>query len=129
MKRALIRKIAEVTRILHENGINHRDYYLCHFLLDVSAGKDNFDLNHLQPYLIDLHRVQFRKKLPARWRIKDLAALYFSALDIGLTQRDLLRFIRDYTQKPLRQSLHSVRWNKIAAKAAKLQQRFYRKYV
>ena len=22
---------------MHSNGINHRDYYICHFLLDVSA--------------------------------------------------------------------------------------------
>ena len=40
-----------------------------------------------------------------RWRNKDLAALYFSALDIGLTRRDKLRFLRSYFQQPLRQTL------------------------
>ncbi|RZA18810.1 MAG: lipopolysaccharide core heptose(I) kinase RfaP, partial [Proteobacteria bacterium] len=30
---------------------------------------------------------------------------YFSALDIGLTRRDKLRFLRDYFQLPLRRVL------------------------
>jgi len=38
-------------------------------------------------------------------RDKALAALYFSALDIGLTHRDKLRFLRAYFQRPLRQVL------------------------
>ena len=92
LKRALIRRVAEITRIMHENGINHRDLYICHFLLEQDF--DALDLFHL--YLIDLHRVQIRKKTPIRWKIKDIAALYFSSLDIGLTQRDLVRFIKYY---------------------------------
>ena len=31
-KRRLIRALARISKTLHENGINHRDYYLCHFL-------------------------------------------------------------------------------------------------
>ncbi len=92
LKRALIRRVAEMTRIMHENGINHRDLYICHFLLEKDF--DSIELLHL--YLIDLHRVQIRKKTPLRWKIKDIAALYFSSLDIGLTQRDLVRFIKYY---------------------------------
>jgi len=46
-----------------------------------------------------------RSQLPLRWRNKDLAALYFSVLDIGLTRRDKLRFLRSYFQQPLRQTL------------------------
>jgi heptose I phosphotransferase len=55
--------------------------------------------------VIDLHRAQTRATISRRWRDKDLAALYFSALDIGLTQRDKLRFLRGYFQRPLRQVL------------------------
>jgi hypothetical protein len=43
--------------------------------------------------LIDLHRAQLRKKTPRRWVVKDVAGLYFSVMDIGLTQRDLFRFV------------------------------------
>ena len=55
--------------------------------------------------MIDLHRAQVRSAVPLRWRNKDLAALYFSALDIGLTRRDKLRFLRTYFQRPLRDIL------------------------
>jgi len=37
---------------------------------DVDSGQD-FKL-----YLIDLHRVQIREKVPHRWRVKDLAGLF-----------------------------------------------------
>ena len=84
-----------MTRVMHQNGINHRDFYICHFLLDHTK------LDAMQLYLIDLHRAKCRKKTGKRWLIKDLAGLYFSSLDIGLTQRDLLRFMREYRQMTL----------------------------
>jgi len=130
LKRALIKKLAEISRQLHENGINHRDYYLCHFLMDISIGRENLDPDDLTLSLIDLHRVQFRSSLPQRWRLKDLAGLYFSSMEIGLTQRDLYRFIRVYTGKPLRKSLveHNRLWVKIGHRGERLLKRFYRKY-
>jgi len=72
-----------------------------------------------------MHRAQTRDKVSRRWRDKDLAALYFSALDIGLTRRDKLRFLRGYFQQPLRQVLaeHAslLRW--LDGKAQKLYER------
>ena len=129
LKRALIKKIAQVSRTLHENGINHRDYYLCHFLLDISAGKGNLDPQNLTPYLIDLHRVQFRSSVPVRWRVKDMAALYFSSMEIGLTKRDVYRFICEYTRQPLRHVVSDSLWQRVAVNGVKLRQRFYRKYA
>ena len=87
---------------MHRAGVNHRDFYICHFLLhtDKAVTADDFRLS-----LIDLHRAQVRATTPHRWRNKDLAGLYFSALDIGLTRRDRLRFLRDYFNKPLREIL------------------------
>lgn len=130
LKRALIARVAHISRVLHENGINHRDFYLCHFLLDVSAGLDEMDPDNLNLYLIDLHRVQIRQKMTYRRRMKDLAALYFSSLEIGLTQRDYCRFIGHYTNKSLRQSLHdeSRTWSLIIRRGEKLLVRFNRKY-
>jgi heptose I phosphotransferase len=100
----LIERVARITRILHENGLNHRDLYLCHFLLQQPWSGEEADL-HL--YLIDLHRMQQHRRLPARWRVKDLGSLWFSALEVGLTKRDLLRFLRAYFGVPLRQVLAS----------------------
>jgi heptose I phosphotransferase len=130
LKWALIKKIAHNSRIMHANGINHRDYYLCHFLLDISRGKDNLDSTQLVFYLIDLHRVQLRGKVPQRWKVKDLASLYFSAMEIGLTQRDKYRFIREYTGQSLCKELstNSQLWRQVENRAKSLLDRFDRKY-
>ncbi len=131
LKRALIKKIAQMTRTMHQHGINHRDYYLCHFLLDISAGREHLDLDNLTIYLIDLHRVQFRPKVPQRWLIKDLASLYFSSMEIGLTRRDVYRFVVEYFQQPLNHCLQKNR--KIAMSVQRrgksLQKRYIRKYM
>lgn len=119
LKRALIRRVAEMVGAMHRAGVNHRDCYICHFLLhtDKAVSADDFRLS-----LIDLHRAQTRERVPRRWRDKDLAALYFSALDIGLTRRDLLRFLKDYFRRPLRDTLRDearlLGW--LERKAAKL---------
>ncbi|MDF1829967.1 lipopolysaccharide kinase InaA family protein, partial [Cycloclasticus pugetii] len=70
-------------------------------------------------YLIDLHRVQIRKAIPLRWQVKDLAALYFSSMDIGLTKRDLYRFIRRYSNETLKNELTLNRsfWQKVEKRA------------
>ena len=98
-KRLLIDRVADMVRTLHGGGVNHRDLYLCHFLLhmDPAPTPEAFQVS-----LIDLHRAQCRQEVPRRWRDKDLASLYFSAMEIGLTQRDFYRFLRRYFQRPLR---------------------------
>jgi heptose I phosphotransferase len=98
LKRALIQKVATIARILHENGVNHRDFYLCHFL----ARRASLSAGTPELHLIDLHRVQLRCRVPQRWLVKDLGGLLFSTFDIGLTRRDWLRFLRDYRRQPLR---------------------------
>lgn len=107
LKRALIAEVARMVGTMHHAGVNHRDCYICHFLLhtDMPVTADNLRLS-----VIDLHRAQVRSAVPLRWRNKDLAALYFSIMDIGLTRRDKLRFLRDYFaalkgRQPLRQIL------------------------
>lgn len=92
VKKALITRVAEMVRKMHEAGINHRDCYICHFLLQLPfSDPKNFKLS-----VIDLHRAQIRDKVPVRWRNKDLIALYYSAMEIGLTTRDYLRFLKVY---------------------------------
>jgi heptose I phosphotransferase len=95
-KRALIRKIATISKTLHDNGVNHRDYYLCHFLRadDAKPFTANDPL-----YLIDLHRAQIRKSVPVRWRVKDIAGLFYSAFDVELTRRDVLCFLAIYRRE------------------------------
>ncbi|MBH3339734.1 lipopolysaccharide core heptose(I) kinase RfaP [Pseudomonas mendocina] len=131
LKRALIRRVAQMTGRMHAAGVNHRDCYICHFLLHTDKP---FDADDFRLSIIDLHRAQVRDAVPRRWRDKDLAGLYFSALGIGLTQRDLLRFLKDYfgvvDSRPLRQILKDeaalLRW--LQGKADRLRARYVRKY-
>lgn len=104
-KRALIREVATIARALHENGVNHRDFYLCHFL----ACRASLLSDAPELHLIDLHRVQLRHRVPRRWQVKDLGGLLFSTFDIGLTRRDWLRFLRAYRRQPLRTILTADR--------------------
>jgi heptose I phosphotransferase len=122
-KKNLVEKLAGIARTLHENGMNHRDFYLCHFLIKKS------DLGALQKggpfacFLIDLHRTQFHSTVPRRWLIKDLAGLYYSALDAGITRHDVFRFIKIYTGQPLADALKNPDWAIIAGKAHALYQK------
>lgn len=98
LKKRVIKKIAAITRTMHSNGINHRDYYICHFLLPNNYQQLLLNDNWQQTpfYLIDLHRCQIRKRVPQRWLEKDLAGLFYSAMDAGLTWRDIRTFISIY---------------------------------
>lgn len=109
LKRALIEKVATIAERLHNNGVNHRDFYLCHFLLELTSATAPFTPERLMLPMIDLHRVQLRSRTSRRWIIKDLGGLYFSSMEIGLTRRDLLRFIRGYRRRPLREVLNNER--------------------
>lgn len=126
LKRALIHRVAGIVRDMHAAGLNHRDCYLCHFLLHTDSPPTP---EHLPLSVIDLHRSQVRTRVPLRWRDKDLAGLYFSALGIGLTRGDKLRFLRSYFRKPLRQVLVEeasvLAW--MERKAARIQARDQRK--
>ena len=87
---------------MHAAGINHRDCYICHFLLHLPfSGKEE----ELKISVIDLHRAQLRTRVPRRWRDKDLIGLYFSSMNIGLTQRDIWRFMKVYFAAPLKDIL------------------------
>jgi len=130
LKRALIGEVARMARVLHENGINHRDFYLCHFLLDLGDSVARMIARGPRLHLIDLHRVQMRGRLPLRWRIKDIAGLYFSSMGIGLTRRDCLRFMREYRGTTLRHTLDADRafWGSVRSKGKAGYREFARKY-
>jgi heptose I phosphotransferase len=129
LKTGLTRRVANISRNMHTRGINHRDFYLCHFLLDMTGGPDLLCPDNLTLYLIDLHRAQVRKKVPFRWRVKDIGGLYFSALDIGLTRKDIFRFMKNYAQMPLKDTLKNDKqfWQKAAYTAIKLYKKIHKK--
>ena len=92
VKKKIIEEVAVIVRKMHAGGVNHRDCYLCHFLLKLPFCIENKS----EISIIDLHRAQIRKKVPKRWINKDLIALYYSSRGIGLKMNDYLRFLKRY---------------------------------
>lgn len=113
-KLALLKEVALTSARMHNHGICHRDFYLCHFLISGQGDK--------RLTLLDLHRALVKPVLGQRWRIKDIGGLYFSAMDIGLSQRDLLRFMRWYSGKKLKTifSEDAAFWKRVRQRAFKL---------
>ena len=97
-----------------------------HFLLHLPFTGSESDL---KISVIDLHRAQLRNKVPIRWRDKDLIGLYFSSLNIGLTSRDLFRFMKTYFGLSLREIIRTEQalMAKASVKAEKIQERTIRK--
>lgn len=125
IRRALLKQVALVTRIMHDGGINHRDFYLCHLYLDQSCPATPKP----RLYLMDLHRAQLRPHTPMRWIVKDIGGLYFSALHLGLSPIDLLRFVRTYSGLPLGQAMRKKKrlWQRVRRRAAALHREAVRK--
>jgi heptose I phosphotransferase len=122
LKLRILQAVAELARKLHDNGMNHRDFYTCHLCLDnARLASDEIYL-----YLVDLHRVGIRQKIRPAARMKDVAALYFSAMDLGLSRRDYLRFMRDYSGD-LRKALTQDKrfWLRVEARARRLYHKFH----
>lgn len=128
-KQRLLLEVARMARLMHHNGICHRDFYLCHFLLRCQSQGvvDPLVMPHLS--LIDLHRALIEPFFLQRWIRKDIAGLYFSARDIGLTRTDLCRFIKAYSGLPLRQALTEQAgfWSVMQTMADKVWRRDLRK--
>jgi heptose I phosphotransferase len=82
----LLDKMADLARRFHEKGFCHKDFYLCHWF---------YHPNTEDLVLIDLQRVK-RPWFFRRWKVKDLAELYYSSKDLPLTQTMKLRFFRKY---------------------------------
>ena len=121
-KRSIIEKVAVMTRQLHENGVNHRDLYICHFLMKEASANPDASPEEIDLFIIDLHRVQIRSKTPRRWMVKDVAGLHFSSMDIGLTRRDQFRFMKFYRDRSLRTLLGEEQgfWKAVERKAMQL---------
>lgn len=85
--------------------------------------------DELKISVIDLHRAQLRRKVPLRWRDKDLTGLYFSSMDIGLKTRDYLRFMKVYFGCRLKDVFikEAMLINKIEENAERVKERTLRK--
>ncbi|MBT8037067.1 MAG: lipopolysaccharide core heptose(I) kinase RfaP [Verrucomicrobiae bacterium] len=125
LKRVIVRKVAESARRMHAAGMNHRDFYLCHFHILERDWSDWSPEEDFRLPLIDLHRSQIRSHVPMRWLAKDLGALLYSAIDCGMTDRDLVAFLRVYLGREWKQRLsdESTLWQMVVKRAGGFYQR------
>lgn len=87
LRRSFIAELAAFIRRFHDTGYCHRDLYLSHLFYS-----DSRDF-----YLIDLSRV-FRPVVRGqRFRVKDIAQLYYSAPAENFSRTDRMRFYINYT--------------------------------
>jgi heptose I phosphotransferase len=127
LKRQLISAVAHIARTMHDNGLNHRDFYLCHFCLDTKRLAEG----EIRIYLLDLHRMGMHPTISQSARMKDMAALYFSAMDCGLSLRDKLRFLRLYQNRPLRMCFRqeTAFWQQVSRRADVLYVKYQERFV
>jgi heptose I phosphotransferase len=89
---SFLTRIAAAARMMHAAGLHHQDFYLTHLL--VPEPDDGATL-----FVIDLGRVQQRRRLARRWIVKDLGQLSYSAA--GLDDAFRRRFLELYLNRPL----------------------------
>jgi heptose I phosphotransferase len=125
LKQAMITALAKTIRKMHALGVNHRDCYLVHVWFDNAL----FQQGSIQLCLHDFHRAHVRKKISRRWRVKDLASLYFSSINFGLTQKDIEFFLTIYFQQDFKTiaKQHAALLHAIEKKAHRLYQREFGK--
>ncbi len=87
LRRSFITQFAVFIRRFHDTGYRHRDLYFSHI----------FYSNESDFYLIDLARAFKPIVFSRRFRIKDIAQLYYSAPAQYFTRTDRLRFYLNYT--------------------------------
>jgi len=121
LKHCLIECLAEICGRMHYAGINHRDCYLCHFLLD----EEEFRRGRVLLRVLDLHRAQDHGWfIPTQMQVKDVAGIFFSAMDLGLGKRSALRFMAVYQGRTL---IHDGFWKKVWNAAVRLYRKEYGK--
>ncbi|SHI85471.1 heptose I phosphotransferase [Rubritalea squalenifaciens DSM 18772] len=126
LKRTLVRQVADIGRRMHGAGMNHRDFYLCHFHIGERDWSTWTEDQKIRLPLLDLHRAQIRGKVPHRWLAKDLGALFYSAIDCGITDRDMVAFLRGYLGEQWKSELKkdAALWDSVVSRA----RGFYRKH-
>ena len=110
LRRRFIRDLAAFVKIFHDTGYRHRDLYLCH-IFRVPDGRF---------FLIDLARAFKPALLCARYLVKDLAQLNYSAPARHFSTTDRMRFYIAYIGRPKLTSKDKTFVKKIIQKTGRI---------
>ena len=100
---------------MHQNGFNHRDFNATHILLHYDNGSDVPKIA-----LFDLQRVEKRRFLRFRWKIKSIARLNYSLPDDIFSPKDKLYIFLSYKGKKRLNPYNHLEWLWIKRKTTKI---------
>lgn len=115
LKRRLIIAMAELAARMHGAGLCHRDFYLCHLVMQ----RAEWSKGEVRLTLVDLHRMLRHQPSAGSAVMKDIAGLIFSAMDCGFGEQDWALFRQHY----LPQSAYF--WKKAHTRAEQLYAKFH----
>lgn len=120
VKRRLLVAVADLAARMHAAGVFHRDFYLCHLLANAAKLADG----DVELAVIDLHRAVVSAG-DRDARVRDLAALYYSAAAVPLAPTDVARFVGAYTGQPPARAVRGQRrfWAAVGRRADRLRAR------
>ncbi|MCY3813739.1 MAG: lipopolysaccharide core heptose(I) kinase RfaP [Gammaproteobacteria bacterium] len=123
VKRRLLVAVADLASRMHAAGVFHRDFYLCHLLANAAKLADG----DVELAVIDLHRalVAGQRAPSVGARVRDLAALCYSAEAVPLVRTDVARFVGTYTGQPAARAVRGQRrfWAAVRRRADRLRAR------
>ncbi len=112
LRRDFIARLAAFIKKFHQTGFRHRDLYFSHIFYG-DEGKF---------YLIDLARVFKPGLFAERFRIKDIAQIYYSAPAAYFSRTDRLRFYRALTGRRKLTGKDKIFISKVIKKAKRMEQ-------
>jgi len=116
----LVSQIGTIAGRMHRYGFAHQDFYLVHVFIQEEQDDRIF--------IIDLQRLIMEKRLPDRWRIKDLAQLLFSAYS-HVGKLDIARFITAYNRAYGKDLREKGMLDVIEQKALRIERHHRRRYM
>lgn len=114
-KRRIIVAMAELAARMHGAGLCHRDFYLCHLVMQ----RTKLHKSEVQLMVIDLHRMLRHQSVDGAAVMKDIAGLIFSAMDCGFNEQDWDLFRQHYLPQT------DGFWVKAHARAQRLYAKFH----
>jgi len=110
LRRNFITRLAAFVKEFHETKFRHRDLYLCHIFYSDSG----------EFYLIDVARVFKPTLLDERFRVKDIAQVYYSAPGEYFSRTDRLRFYLNYVGHSALTAKDKVFISRVMSKARRM---------
>ena len=71
--------MADLSRMMHDQSVFHKDLYFCHFYIHVDDTQRIPEKWAKRVIVIDLHRLSRHRATAIWWQVKDLAQLLYSS--------------------------------------------------